>query len=209
MFIEILYANYCKDFRVTIIQNLPNGPEGRHPYQIPGIQYRVLHSDDWQYEETANFVIGVNLVNSKRAVFSAFQSSMGIVAAQYQTLSHPSAIFSATSELSSGVILNPAVVLAPFTKLEEIVTVGRSVSIGHHTSVGEFTTIHPGVNIAGHCRLGRNVTIGMGSNIADSLSIGDNSIIGAGSLVLNDIPENVVATGTPAKVVKARAALQS
>lgn len=209
MFIEILHANYGEGFRVKIIRNLSNGLEGQHSYKIPGIECCVLHSRDWQYDENANFVIGVNLVETKRAVFSAFKSSSGVIADQYQTLVHPSAVVSATTELSSGVILNPGVVLAPFTMIDEIATIGRCVSIGHHSTVGAFTTIHPGVNIAGHCRIGRNVTIGMGSNIIDGVSVGDNAVIGAGSLVISDIPERVFAIGMPAKVVGAGSALPS
>jgi carbonic anhydrase/acetyltransferase-like protein (isoleucine patch superfamily) len=34
------------------------------------------------------------------------------------------------------------------------------------------------------------------------VSIGRNSVIGAGSVVASDIPENVIAAGNPAKVIK-------
>ena len=34
------------------------------------------------------------------------------------------------------------------------------------------------------------------------MTIGDNSVIGAGSVVTRDIPANVVAYGTPCKVVR-------
>lgn len=207
MFIEILHANYHENFRVKIIRNLTNGPEGRYPYVIPGIECSITNSCDWQNEEHAKYLVGVNLVESKLAVFNVFNSAFGIAASQYEKLIHPSSCLAATVGLSPGVILNPGVVLAPFVELGEIVTVGRCASIGHHSQVGAFTTIHPGVNIAGHCRIGRNVTIGMGSNITDGVSIGDNSIIGAGSLVIRDIGENVVALGAPATVVKPRAKL--
>lgn len=47
-----------------------------------------------------------------------------------------------------------------------------------------------------------NVWIGMNSIILKGVTIGKNSIIGAGSIVVTDIPENVIASGNPAKVVK-------
>jgi acetyltransferase-like isoleucine patch superfamily enzyme len=34
------------------------------------------------------------------------------------------------------------------------------------------------------------------------VTIGDNAVIGAGSVVTKDIPENMIAVGTPAKVVR-------
>ena len=47
-----------------------------------------------------------------------------------------------------------------------------------------------------NCRIGSHTTILPG------VSIGKNSIIGAHSLVNKDIPDNVVAYGVPAKVIK-------
>ena len=35
-----------------------------------------------------------------------------------------------------------------------------------------------------------------------AVTIGENSIIGANSLVLEDIPDNVIAFGVPAKVIR-------
>jgi acetyltransferase-like isoleucine patch superfamily enzyme len=34
------------------------------------------------------------------------------------------------------------------------------------------------------------------------VTIGENSIIGAGSVVLKDIPDNVIAAGNPARVIR-------
>ncbi len=51
-------------------------------------------------------------------------------------------------------------------------------------------------------QIGKNVWIGMNSIILKDVSIGDNSIIGAGSVVSKSIPNNVIAAGNPAKVVK-------
>lgn len=52
--------------------------------------------------------------------------------------------------------------------------------------------------------IGNNVWIGMNSVIMRGVSIGDNSIIGAGSIVTKDIPANVIAAGSPCKVIKER-----
>ncbi len=51
--------------------------------------------------------------------------------------------------------------------------------------------------------IGDNVWIGWGSIILKGVSIGNNSIIAAGAVVVTNIPENVIAAGNPAKVVKA------
>ena len=50
--------------------------------------------------------------------------------------------------------------------------------------------------------LGDNVSVGAGANIIGPIHIGNNVIIGAGAVVITDIPDNAVAVGVPAKVVK-------
>lgn len=53
--------------------------------------------------------------------------------------------------------------------------------------------------------IGNDVWIGYGTIITCGCkSIGTGSVIGAGSVVTHDIPENVIAAGNPAKVIRCR-----
>jgi len=47
-----------------------------------------------------------------------------------------------------------------------------------------------------------NVWIGAGAIILPGVRIGENSVIGAGSVVTKDIPANVVAYGSPCRVIR-------
>ncbi len=47
-----------------------------------------------------------------------------------------------------------------------------------------------------------NVWIGMNTVVLKGVTIGENTLIGANSIVTKDIPENVIATGSPCKVIK-------
>ncbi len=44
--------------------------------------------------------------------------------------------------------------------------------------------------------------IGIGATIIQGVNIGKNVTIGAGSVVIKDIPDNVIALGNPAKILK-------
>lgn len=54
----------------------------------------------------------------------------------------------------------------------------------------------------GFVKIGDNVWIGDGVVILPNVSIGNGSIIGANSVISKSIPENVIAVGIPAKVIK-------
>jgi len=86
--------------------------------------------------------------------------------------------------------------------------------------IGSYTMIGPNVVIAtaGHpvhpelrrqaaqysipVRIGENVWIGAGAVILPGVRIGENSVIGAGSVVTREIPANVVAVGSPCRVLR-------
>jgi len=84
---------------------------------------------------------------------------------------------------------------------------GLGVVIHPKAIIGENTQIYQNVSIAGRNNrgtpvIGNNVFIGAGACILGGITIGNNVSIGANSVVLSDIPDNSVAVGVPAKVVK-------
>jgi len=53
-------------------------------------------------------------------------------------------------------------------------------------------------------RVGHNVWIGYGACILRGVSVGDNSIVGTSAVVTQDVPENAVVAGIPARVIRMR-----
>ena len=51
-------------------------------------------------------------------------------------------------------------------------------------------------------RIGNHVWIGGGTIIMPGVTIGDNVVIGAGSVVTKNIPDHVIAYGSPCKVIR-------
>jgi acetyltransferase-like isoleucine patch superfamily enzyme len=60
----------------------------------------------------------------------------------------------------------------------------------------------PDADKFGIISIGDNVFIGNNSTIMPGVNIGSNCVIGAGSIVTKDIPDNSVASGVPARVIK-------
>ena len=60
----------------------------------------------------------------------------------------------------------------------------------------------PGCIVSGEVTIGEDTYIGTGAVIRNQVTIGKNCIIGMGSLVTKDIPDNVVAYGSPCRIVR-------
>jgi Mg/Co/Ni transporter MgtE len=73
--------------------------------------------------------------------------------------------------------------------------------VDHDSIVEDFVHVAPGATICGQVKIGKKSFIGANATILPRLTIGENSIIGAGSVVTKNIPDNVVAYGSPAKVI--------
>ena len=79
------------------------------------------------------------------------------------------------------------------------VTIEDDVQIGSHCSIYSVSTID---NKSGPVRLKQNCKIGSHSVVMPGVTVGENAVVGAFSFVNKDIPDNVIAGGVPAKVIK-------
>ena len=84
------------------------------------------------------------------------------------------------------------------------ITIDDGVMMG--PEVGFFTVNHEPKNIrtimAKEIHIKRNAWIGARVSILSGVTIGENAIVGTGAVVTKDVPDNTVAVGVPAKVMK-------
>ena len=202
LLLDAIYEFYKTNLNITIVCNIPVGDSPSYKMEKTGlIKCTCINDKDW----LGNFeklLLGVIRVPTKKTVYDSFHKSHQISEKDYFTFFHPSSIISIQSEIGSGVSIGPGSIVAPYVTIGNLVTINRKVSIGHHTSIDKFSTLNPGCNIAGGSQIGSHTTIGMGSNIFDGVNIGSNTIIGAGSTVTKNIPDNVIAYGVPARIIK-------
>lgn len=75
--------------------------------------------------------------------------------------------------------------------------------IGKHFTIMQGCTIgsNRGGKKAGYPTIGNNVVVCAGAKVIGNIKIGNNVMIGANAVVVNDIPDNAVVAGIPAKII--------
>ena len=107
-----------------------------------------------------------------------------------------------TATVGEGVIVAGFCSLANGSALSRNSCVNVMSIVGHDVFVGANSVVSSMVNLGGGCTVGENTYIGMGALVKERVKIGSNSIIGMGSVVYSDVPDDVIALGNPARVVK-------
>lgn len=121
---------------------------------------------------------------------------------KYVKAIHPSVIDSKWVEYSEGCIICAGTKLTTQISIGEYSIVNLNCTIGHDVKIGMYSTLSPGVHVSGRVTVGDGCFVGSGAVIVENVTIGNNSFIGAGSVVTRDVPENVLALGSPAKPVR-------
>ncbi len=84
--------------------------------------------------------------------------------------------------------------------------IGEGTLIGHRVVLATLNHVmepeHRHDLIAKPIHIGKNVWIGSNATILPGVTIGDNAVVAAGAVVREDVPENTVVGGVPARVLK-------
>jgi acetyltransferase-like isoleucine patch superfamily enzyme len=113
------------------------------------------------------------------------------------------------------IILRRACNISSFCRIatQSRIEIGESVLIAAYVYIGPGNhiasdpsqpLISQGMDIRGGVTIGDHAWIGAHSTVLDGVKIGKHAIIGAHSLVREDVPENAIVAGVPAKVIRYR-----
>jgi len=88
------------------------------------------------------------------------------------------------------------------TLIKEGCKIGSLINIGHNCIIGRNVIMTCNNVISGSAIIGDYCYIGVNAMIRNGIQIGRKSLIGMGAVVTKSIPDNVVAYGSPAKVIR-------
>ena len=123
----------------------------------------------------------------------------------FVTAVHPSSTMSRSVELGPGALVMARCYVGLNTRVGEGAVIATNSIFEHDGVMGDYSTLGAGSTTGGHVTLGVGTAVCLGVTIIHGIRIGEQTVVGAGATVIADLPANVVAYGSPARVIRARA----
>lgn len=124
----------------------------------------------------------------------------------------PGAIIRDGVEIGDNAVIMMGAILNIGAKVGAGTMIDMGATLGGRATVGKRCHISAGVVLAGVIEppsatpviVGDDVVVGANSVVLEGVRIGNNAVVAAGSVVTQDVPENAVVAGAPARIVKYR-----
>ena len=162
-----------------------------------------------EFKDTYNISLG-NLVTIKKHAYLNGNSKEGLIIGDNSFIDHYAYI---KCQGVSGITIGKSVYVGPFAQIisvgpivieDNVMVSGQCFVIsGDHPTEGEGD-VSKNVKKMDGITIGKGSWIGADVKIVDGVKIGKGVVIGAGAVVTKDIPDNSIAVGVPAKVIKKR-----
>ena len=164
--------------------------------------YPVLHEQNYDLEKLRlyadDFIIAIGDNTVRMEKFRLFKN-YGFTPA---TIIHPSAVISSYATIGEGVVVFANCVVNSYATIGNACILNTSCIVEHDCILEDGVHISPNSVLGGSVFVGTQSWICLGVSVSHDIQIGKNTIIGSGSSVINNIPDYVLAVGTPAFVKK-------
>lgn len=103
-----------------------------------------------------------------------------------------------------GATINIGAVIGEGTMIDMNAVVGGRGTIGKNCHIGAGAVVAGVIEppSANPVVIEDNVVVGANAVILEGIRVGKGSVVAAGAIVIDDVPENVVVAGTPARIIK-------
>jgi sugar O-acyltransferase (sialic acid O-acetyltransferase NeuD family) len=115
---------------------------------------------------------------------------------------HPQSFIDNIIKIGSGTIVEMGAFIHPETIIGKGCFICSGSIIAHNSVVEDYVLIAGGVVFGSRVSIGSHSLIGVGANISPYISIGKNVIVGTGSAVIKNLPDNIIAAGVPAQILR-------
>ena len=159
-------------------------------YDILGCVQEFLQDDDrgcWMLLAIGSNEDRLRLVEELTAAGSRFAMAI-----------HPSAQIGRDVVIGPGTVIMANAVVNTGARIGAHVIINTAATVDHDCLIEDFAHIGPGSHLAGAVTVGRGAQVGIGASAVPGVHIGCWTVVGAGATVIQDLPSDVIAAGTPA-----------
>ena len=188
------------DKSYQVIGFLDDNPENKGckflSYPIFG-DYSVLKNLKNKYGVVCGIAtIGNNKIRSNK-ILQMREEGLSIVKAI-----HPQAFIDKADHIGDGTVVEMGAFIHPEAIIGDGCFICCGAVVAHNSTVGNYVLLAGGSIFGSRVEVGDYSLIGVGANISPYISIGKNVIVGTGAAVVKNLPDNVVAAGVPAKILR-------
>ena len=196
---EVMWVTVeLKKYRVLAFLDETIGvSEKKEVHSIPVVKSLDSYLDKSNVNQMPHLICGTGSNSLRQRWVRQFGTDF-----QFETLIHPSARIGPKVNVGVGTIITAGCVLTVDILVGNFVNINLNCTVGHDSILEDFCNLSPGCNISGNVKIGESCDLGTGAIVIPKKTIGKRSVIGAGAVVLSDIPEDSVAVGIPAKVIR-------
>jgi sugar O-acyltransferase (sialic acid O-acetyltransferase NeuD family) len=146
-----------------------------------------------------DFILGLGNPKLREKLAKKLINQNGILTS---IISKSSLIGTFDVKLGIGLNIMHNVMISNSVTIDKGALINAYVSIHHDTKIGKYSEISPHAVLLGCSQVGDFSIIGSNATVLPNVKIGNNVIVGAGAVVNKDLPDNCIAVGIPAKIIK-------
>ncbi|WP_395064859.1 acetyltransferase [Flavobacterium sp.] len=166
-------------------------------------QFSIITSEDEAakfFQETHNqFTIGIGNPVLRKKMAEKFIAIGGVFTSSISPFAR---IGNFNNTIGKGCNIMTGTIITNDVTINEGVLINLNCTVGHDCTIGAYVELSPGVHISGNCTIGDYSVFGTNATLLPKINVGKNVIVGAGSVVTKDLPDNCIAVGIPAKIIK-------
>lgn len=161
----------------------------------------VLGDADWLvgHRDTA-VVVAVGSSVERARIAQRLRSQFDALG--FATLIHPQAWVARSAEVGEGSVVFAGALVNVDARIGSHVVLNLGCTVSHDCRLDDFVSLGPGANLPGNVTVGEGADLGAGCCARPGARIGARVIVGAGAVVVDNLPDDCVAAGVPARPIR-------